>query len=98
MLQEIILDALIVVNIIMTVVMVRHRLKSKNVRTLVAAIFGTSAILYLAFAFLNMLNGNIVGAAIIALACVFFSVESYAATKWKLGELYPAPKDWFRSK
>jgi hypothetical protein len=98
MLYELILNALIVINVTMAIIMFRYKLKSIGIRTLFAIVFGISAFSYLSLAFFSTIDGNFIGAIITVLACIFFSLEAYATTKWKLGESFPVFRDWFRSR
>jgi hypothetical protein len=98
MTQEIILDLLIVLNIIMLVAILSRRLKNQAVRTATVIFFGISSVVYLVLAVLNLTGGNITGAFFTVLASAFFSVESCAASKWKVGETFPRFTDWLKIK
>lgn len=95
MTQEIVLNTLIIVDIIITIIMLRHKLQDKRVRIAIGALFCGSAAIFLVFAVLNTMRGNFIGAVILFIASLFFLLETYASSKWKTGELYPGPKEWF---
>ncbi|UIX33352.1 hypothetical protein [Streptomyces sp. GQFP] len=94
--QELILNILIAINFSAVAFTLRYKLRSKGARSIVTALFAISSATYLILAISSAMSGNVIGVIILTLASAFFALEAYAANNWRLGEVYPQPKDWFK--